>query len=218
MGAAPSHEDSIDENGVAVKKNPATALPSSGMHLNDNEDVGRLSSSSSMSSRQEPVGRRKRAMTGSSVRFSVRGSIPQLEPGSLITVGNSMRTVEEVKEAIGVITAKTKNDESLPAPWHETEMKISQYLAKNERNKTVPLECPQRSPSVYASEPISFSNDTEYLERLYNIRTWNMHKLISDARQDYMHSPSIAPYCYNYNKDFNHNIAQECNDMIFDME
>ena len=208
MGAAPSHEESIDVDGVAVMTNPATPLPRSGIDL---------SLSSSLSSRQEPVSRRAKPMSASSARFSVRGSIPQLQPGSLITVGNSMRTVEEVKEAIGVITAKRKNDESLPAPWHETEMKISQYLAKNE-TKTVPLECPQRSPSVYASEPISFSNDTEYLERLYNIRTWNMHKLISDARQDYMHSPSIAPYCYNYQQDFNHGVAQESNDMIFDME
>jgi hypothetical protein len=148
---------------------------------------------------------------------SIQGA-SNLKPGSLITIGNSIRTLEEVKEAFDVISSN-RNDESLPAPWRETERKISQYLSQND-GKTTPIECPPRFQERSDFGPVAVTHDVDYLERLYNIRTWNMHKLISDAREREDHSSNSMSYNYTYcyHHEANDHMSEGNDDMIFEMD
>jgi hypothetical protein len=162
----------------------------------------------------------KSAMSASSTHsgMSTRSrSSRQLQPGSLITIGTDKRTVEEVKEAIDIIRAEQKDDESLPAPWHETQMKVAQYFKKNDI-KTRALECPIRPQFKDALDPISYSQDAVYLEKLYNLRTWNMYKLISEAREDGTYEPSPSSLDTSSHHGINDDVDASTDDMMFDME
>jgi hypothetical protein len=141
-----------------------------------------------------------------------------LQPGSFITIGKSIRKVEEVIEAFDVISAN-RNDESLPAPWHETERKISLYLSQND-GKATPIECPPRFQERSDFGPVAVTHDVDYMERLYKIRTWNMHKLISDARdrEDHSSNSTTYNYTYSYHHDASDYTTEGNDDMIFEMD
>ena len=134
----------------------------------------------------------------------------------LMTIGSSKVSIEEIKEAIDVIAAENDGD-SLPAPWHETQMKIAQYLSYA-NSKTKPLECPPRSQGGNTSEEIACSHDDAYLERLYNLRTWNMYKLISDAREDDGFAPALVYPTYRSTQVHSDELAVESHDLIFHMD
>lgn len=120
----------------------------------------------------------------------VTGPLQNSEPGALVTIGTDIRTVDEVQQAIKELNAEEKSDESLPAPWHETEMKIAAYLRKKDKLSN-PMELPTKGQKPMKCHiPVSNSQDTSYLERLYALRTWNMYNLISDARSDSAYQPS----------------------------
>ena len=196
-----------------------TPRPSSGHGVHYEDEKYHYSCPSSMISVQTtrtPNGVPTRPTSDPTVRLSSQGSSSHHHPRSLITIGNSIRTVEEVKEAYDAVMAGSKNDESLPAPWHETQMKISQYLTRKEVKVTAPLACPKQRSSQ-TNDSIAISNDIEYLEQLYNIRTWNMHKMISSARQHDAHPPLTIPNRYDINS-VDHHVDLESASMIFDME
>lgn len=120
----------------------------------------------------------------------VTGPLQNSEPGALVTIGTDIRTVDEVQRAIKQLEAEEKSDESLPAPWHETEMKIAAFLRKQDKLSN-PMELPAKGQQPMKCHiPVSQSQDTSYLERLYALRTWNMYNLISDARSDSAYQPS----------------------------
>eukprot|EP00541_Cyclophora_tenuis_P019291 CAMPEP_0116551318 /NCGR_PEP_ID=MMETSP0397-20121206/5896_1 /TAXON_ID=216820 /ORGANISM="Cyclophora tenuis, Strain ECT3854" /LENGTH=132 /DNA_ID=CAMNT_0004076207 /DNA_START=229 /DNA_END=627 /DNA_ORIENTATION=+ len=74
--------------------------------------------------------------------------------------------------------------ESLPRPSHEKELKVAEYLRQNATTSS-PMQCPPRRAG--ASDPNSIAHsagEAEYLSRLYNLRTWNMYKLIKETREN----------------------------------
>jgi hypothetical protein len=144
-------------------------------------------------------------------------STQQASYKTLVTIGSSRVSIAEVKEAIDYIAAENDGD-SLPAPWHETQMQIAQYLSYA-NSKTTPLECPPRSQGVTTSgDEISCSHDDAYLERLYNLRTWNMYKLISEAREDDGYAPVLVYPNFSTTEVNRDDFAGEIHDMIFDMD
>jgi hypothetical protein len=141
---------------------------------------------------------------------------------SHITIGQEERSIQEVKAAMRELNQQKDDNDCLPAPWYETEMKVAQYLRSKGDIKTTPLECPKdrRAPVDDPLEvPISVSQDHAYLERLYDLRTWNMYKLISEARQDGSYQPSGQS---TNDQGTNDAHAADSNgsshDMMFDME
>mmetsp|Transcript_31570 Transcript_31570/g.44811 ORF Transcript_31570/g.44811 Transcript_31570/m.44811 type:complete len:306 (+) Transcript_31570:38-955(+) len=80
--------------------------------------------------------------------------------------------------------------ESLPAPVHEMDAKIYQYAHKTfETNNTSrPVAMRASSQHSYNNPPVDdaphSAEDAAYLSRLYDLRTWNMYKRITEARQD----------------------------------
>jgi hypothetical protein len=110
----------------------------------------------------------------------------------LVTIGTEVRTFEEVKKALSEIS-EGKDDDRLPAPWHETERKVAEHLRKTQTsNASSPMKCPVRSQrtSDTLEDMVSFSHDAVYLQKLYDRRTWNMYKLISESRHEGTHQAS----------------------------
>jgi len=64
----------------------------------------------------------------------------------------------------------TRPIESLPPPVHE--------MKRDERrgSSSLPVRCPRQNATI--SE-----DDSEYLSKLYDLRTWNMYRLINDSRR-----------------------------------
>ena len=92
--------------------------------------------------------------------------------------------------------------ESLPPPHYETEMKIYQYIQTSHPSAGVsrPIDLPQakkdiKTPAVHTDtgkykNTSSNPKDVEYLSKLYDLRTWNMHKRITNARQGSTYKPN----------------------------
>lgn len=162
-----------------------------------------------------PLNRRTSAHSVKSAPAEI--STQQASDKHLITIGSSRVSIAEVKEAIDKIAAQNDGD-SLPAPWDETQMKIAQYLS-HANSKTTPLECPPRTQGVSTSaDEIVCSHDDAYLERLYNLRTWNMYKLISEAREDDGYAPLLVYPNFSSPEVHRDDLAGESHDMIFDLD
>ena len=78
--------------------------------------------------------------------------------------------------------------ESLPPPIHE--------VKKRQRgSSSLPVRCPsQRRPTDGTLSSLSEDGDSEYLSKLYDLRTWNMYRLITEARrkQQFEYQPSVV--------------------------
>jgi hypothetical protein len=68
--------------------------------------------------------------------------------------------------------------ESLPPPAHEVKKSLR-------GSSSLPVRCPSRSSRPTDDTLSSFSEDgdSEYLSKLYDLRTWNMYRLITEARR-----------------------------------
>lgn len=82
-----------------------------------------------------------------------------------------------------------RDDGSLPPPVHEAEMKINQYIrdfhSSEKRNSSpVALRRHHLQHDEQHQQQARSAEDAAYLARLYDLRTWNMYKLIKEARQD----------------------------------
>ncbi len=79
--------------------------------------------------------------------------------------------------------------ESLPPPIHEVKKRLR-------GSSSLPVRCPsRRRPPPSTNDTLSsFSedDDAEYLSKIYDLRTWNMYKLITEARrkQQFQYQPS----------------------------
>lgn len=78
--------------------------------------------------------------------------------------------------------------DALPRPRVETERKIADYI-RSQSVTTTPMELPANLARPY-DPPTSVAHsadEEEHLARLYDLRTWNMYKLINDARANQDH-------------------------------
>ena len=81
----------------------------------------------------------------------------------------SVHPVEE-KQHHRNSNAKRIISESLPPPkWEERDTRRG--------SSSLPVRCPPRSSAQH-------EGDAEYLSRLYDLRTWNMYKLITESRRN----------------------------------
>lgn len=142
-------------------------------------------------------------------------SLLESHSNNFVAIGSDLRTIDEVNDAIQKIT----DEESLPAPWYEIERKVVDYLRKSDQIST-PLDFQSKlNVAVEEKGHIATSCDTAYLEKLYKHRTWNMYKLICEARQENYPNLYFAKCpksdCRSNSLNASDTLSHE---MIFDME
>lgn len=83
-------------------------------------------------------------------------------------------------------SSQSRPIERLPPPAHEKR--------RDERrgSSSLPVRCPRKSSASNGMS--SISDDSEYLAKLYDLRTWNMYRLITDTRRkrQIVYEPSIV--------------------------
>lgn len=67
--------------------------------------------------------------------------------------------------------------ESLPPPVDETKKR------QLRGSSSLPVRCPSSSRRRASDSSFSEDGDSEYLSKLYDLRTWNMYRLITEARR-----------------------------------
>lgn len=115
-------------------------------------------------------------------------SIPQARPGNGYRSGN-MRSLSlnSADRDYREISRLVEHDaESLPRPTHERQRKVEEFLRQQSATSS-PVQCPPQTGNRHDTELPAASHslgETEYLSRLYDIRTWNMYKLIKETRDE----------------------------------
>lgn len=93
---------------------------------------------------------------------------------------SSRVAIHPIDEPAELHSSHTRRIESLPPPMHE--------LKREERrggSSSLPVRCPSRNTRGDHDTTLSSitEDDSEYLSRLYDLRTWNMYKLITESRK-----------------------------------
>jgi len=126
-----------------------------------------------------------------------RGAATRTPSPSLAEGGPLMRTPTprvvdlQLNDHVKMQRIIEHDGEALPRPKLETERIFADY-ARSRSGTSTPVKLPSRS-SQQQNQTVAVAHSSEeeekYLSRLYNIRTWNMYKLINEARsqQDHEH-------------------------------
>lgn len=108
------------------------------------------------------------------------------------------------------------DDESLPRPFHEKELKVAEYIRRKATTSS-PMQCPPQG----TTDPTHIAHsagEAEYLSRLYNLRTWNMYRLIKETRHNDSLVSQQLPRTLNHPTPQLKTETPSESDMVFDMD